>query len=101
VAAQVRIRTKQRVLGHPFYAHLYPLFLIDRPRSSLASIPSLFVCVCVPWQELRKTIVSCIMATDMSLHFDLVDETKKCVAKGDYTFTDVNDQVHEKQTWCF
>ena len=33
------------------------------------------------------------MATDMSLHFDLVDETKKCVAKGDYTFTDVNDQV--------
>ena len=44
-------------------------------------------------QELRKTIVSCIMATDMSLHFDLVDETKKCVAKGDYSFQDVNDQV--------
>ena len=29
----------------------------------------------------------------MSLHFDLVDETKKCVAKGDYSFQDVNDQV--------
>ena len=55
------------------------------------------VCVCVPWQELRKTIVSCIMATDMSLHFDLVDETKKCVAEGDYTFEDVNDQV---PVWC-
>jgi len=82
VAAQVRARTTPRVLEHPFYAHLYPLPLVARCS-----------CVFLPWQELRKTIVSCIMATDMSLHFDLVDETKKCVAKGDYTFEDVNDQV--------
>ena len=81
----------------PFLCPPWPLSLLDRPRSPWASIPSLLVCVCVPCQELRKTIVSCIMATDMSLHFDLVDETKKCVATGDYTFEDVNDQV---PVWC-
>ena len=43
--------------------------------------------------EMRKTIVTCIMSTDMSVHFQLVDETKKMVAGGDYTFTEVQDQM--------
>jgi GAF domain-containing protein len=43
--------------------------------------------------ELRKTIVSCVMATDMSVHFQLVDETKKILSGGDYNFTEVQDQM--------
>ena len=43
--------------------------------------------------ELRRTIVSCVMATDMSVHFQLVDETKKIVAGGDYSFSEVQDQL--------
>lgn len=43
--------------------------------------------------ELRKIIVSCVMATDMSVHFQLVDETKKIVSGGDYNFTEVQDQM--------
>lgn len=43
--------------------------------------------------ELRKTIVSCVMATDMSVHFQLVEETKKIVSGGDYNFTEVQDQL--------
>jgi hypothetical protein len=43
--------------------------------------------------ELRKTIVSCVMATDMSVHFQLVDETKKIVAGGDYSFTEAHDRT--------
>ena len=43
--------------------------------------------------ELRKTIVSCVMATDMSVHFQLVDETKKIVSGEDYNFTEVQDQM--------
>jgi GAF domain-containing protein len=43
--------------------------------------------------ELRKIIVSCVMATDMSVHFELVEETKKIVASGDSSFTDLQDQM--------
>ena len=43
--------------------------------------------------EMRKTIVSCVMATDMSVHFQLVEETKKVVAGGDYSFSEVQDQL--------
>lgn len=43
--------------------------------------------------ELRKIIVSCVMATDMSVHFELVEETKKIVAGGDSSFTDSQDQM--------
>ena len=43
--------------------------------------------------EMRRTIVSCVMATDMSVHFQLVDETKKIVAGGDYSFSEVQDQL--------
>ena len=43
--------------------------------------------------DLRKTIVSCVMATDMSVHFQLVDETKKIVQQGDYSFTEAQDQM--------
>lgn len=43
--------------------------------------------------EMRKIIVSCVMATDMSVHFELVEETKKIVAGGDSSFTDSQDQM--------
>ena len=43
--------------------------------------------------EMRKTIVSCVMATDMSVHFQLVDETKKIVVGGDYSFSEAQDQM--------
>ena len=43
--------------------------------------------------ELRKIIVTCVMATDMSVHFELVDETKKIVSEGDFSFTDLQDQM--------
>lgn len=43
--------------------------------------------------ELRRTIVSCVMATDMSVHFELVEETKKIFASGDLSFTDSQDQM--------
>ena len=43
--------------------------------------------------ELRRTIVSCVMATDMSVHFELVEETKKIFALGDLSFTDSQDQM--------
>lgn len=34
------------------------------------------------YNELRKTMISCIMATDMSIHFQLVDETKAKAVNG-------------------
>lgn len=43
--------------------------------------------------EMRKIIVTCVMATDMSVHFELVDETKKIVSEGDFSFTDLQDQM--------
>jgi GAF domain-containing protein len=43
--------------------------------------------------DMRKTIVSCVMATDMSVHFNLVEDTKKWAAGGDVSFTEANEQI--------
>jgi hypothetical protein len=45
-------------------------------------------------QDMRKTIVSCVMATDMSVHFTLIEETKKWAAGGpDISFSESNEQI--------
>jgi 3',5'-cyclic-nucleotide phosphodiesterase len=41
--------------------------------------------------EIRKYIISCVMATDMAVHFELIDETKKRAAEG-WNFDEVKDQ---------
>jgi len=43
--------------------------------------------------EVRKTIISCVMATDMAVHFDLIDETKKKAHEGGINFEDPKDQA--------
>lgn len=42
--------------------------------------------------EIRKTIISCVMATDMAVHFDLIDETKRKAIDG-WNFSDAKDQL--------
>jgi GAF domain-containing protein len=42
--------------------------------------------------EIRKTIISCVMATDMAVHFDLIEETKKRAAEG-WKFEEAKDQA--------
>eukprot|EP00599_Poterioochromonas_sp_BG-1_P011610 CAMPEP_0173155560 /NCGR_PEP_ID=MMETSP1105-20130129/14176_1 /TAXON_ID=2985 /ORGANISM="Ochromonas sp., Strain BG-1" /LENGTH=1172 /DNA_ID=CAMNT_0014072005 /DNA_START=603 /DNA_END=4121 /DNA_ORIENTATION=- len=41
--------------------------------------------------EIRKYVISCVMATDMAVHFELIDETKKRAADG-WNFDEVKDQ---------
>jgi len=43
--------------------------------------------------DIRKTIISCVMATDMAVHFDLIDETKKKAQDGGIDFEDPKDQA--------
>lgn len=42
--------------------------------------------------EIRKTIISCVMATDMAVHFDLIEETKKRAVEG-WKFEEAKDQA--------
>lgn len=42
--------------------------------------------------EVRKFIISCILATDMSIHFDLIEQTKKKGIDG-FNFKEQNDQI--------
>jgi len=42
--------------------------------------------------EIRKTIISCVMATDMAVHFDLIEETKKRAIEG-WKFEEQKDQA--------
>ena len=42
--------------------------------------------------EIRKTIIQCVMATDMAVHFELIDETKKRAING-WNFEEVKDQA--------
>ena len=62
--------------------------LMKRPASNVfANLDKSTSC------ELRKIIVSCVMATDMSVHFELVEETKKIFSGGDLSFSDSQDQI--------
>lgn len=42
--------------------------------------------------DIRKTIISCVMATDMAVHFDLIEETKKRAMEG-WKFEEAKDQA--------
>lgn len=42
--------------------------------------------------EIRKVIISCVMATDMAVHFELIDETKKRAQDG-WNFEEAKDQA--------
>lgn len=42
--------------------------------------------------EIRKTIIACVMATDMAVHFDLIEETKKRAHEG-WKFEEAKDQA--------
>jgi len=42
--------------------------------------------------DIRKVIISCVMATDMAVHFELIDETKKRVQDG-WNFEEAKDQA--------
>ena len=42
------------------------------------------------YKDVKKTIISCILSTDMSVHFDLIDRVKKKVAVG-WNLSDVED----------
>lgn len=41
--------------------------------------------------DIRKIIIGCVLATDMSIHFDLIEETKKRASSG-WNFNEVKDQ---------
>jgi dual 3',5'-cyclic-AMP and -GMP phosphodiesterase 11 len=43
--------------------------------------------------ELRKIILTCVLATDMTEHFGLVDKTKRIIAGGDYSFNETEDKM--------
>ena len=43
--------------------------------------------------DVRKTIISCVLATDMSVHFQLVEETKKILTTGLCAFNEVQNQL--------
>ena len=43
--------------------------------------------------DVRKTIISCVLATDMSVHFQLVEETKKILTAGVGAFNEVQNQL--------
>lgn len=42
--------------------------------------------------DIRKTVISCVMATDMAVHFELIDETKKRAREG-WNFSEAKDQA--------
>jgi PAS domain-containing protein/putative methionine-R-sulfoxide reductase with GAF domain len=42
--------------------------------------------------EIRKSVIACIMATDMAVHFELIEETKKRANNG-WNFEEVKDQA--------
>jgi GAF domain-containing protein len=41
--------------------------------------------------EVRKYVISCVMATDMAVHFELIDETKRRGVEG-WNFEEIKDQ---------
>ena len=41
--------------------------------------------------EIRKYVIACVMATDMAVHFELIDETKKRAVEG-WNFDEIKDQ---------
>jgi hypothetical protein len=41
--------------------------------------------------DIRKIVISCVMATDMAVHFELIDETKKRAMDG-WNFSEAKDQ---------
>ena len=43
--------------------------------------------------DVRKIIISCVLATDMSVHFQLVEETKKILTAGVGAFNEVQNQL--------
>lgn len=42
--------------------------------------------------DIRKTIINCVMATDMAVHFELIEETKRRAIDG-WNFAEVKDQT--------
>eukprot|EP01038_Epipyxis_sp_PR26KG_P011345 gene11345-15210_t len=42
--------------------------------------------------EIRRIIIACVMATDMAVHFELIDETKKRALNG-WNFSEAKDQA--------
>lgn len=43
--------------------------------------------------DIRKMIISCVMATDMAVHFELIDETKRKAQEGGIDFEDLKEQT--------
>jgi hypothetical protein len=43
--------------------------------------------------DIRKMIISCVMATDMAVHFELIDETKRKAGEGGINFEDPKEQT--------
>lgn len=43
--------------------------------------------------DIRKMIISCVMATDMAVHFELIDDTKRKAQEGGIDFTDLKEQT--------
>eukprot|EP00598_Pedospumella_elongata_P002990 CAMPEP_0184985152 /NCGR_PEP_ID=MMETSP1098-20130426/13956_1 /TAXON_ID=89044 /ORGANISM="Spumella elongata, Strain CCAP 955/1" /LENGTH=1248 /DNA_ID=CAMNT_0027509227 /DNA_START=172 /DNA_END=3918 /DNA_ORIENTATION=+ len=43
--------------------------------------------------DVRKMIISCVMATDMAVHFELIDETKRKALDGGIDFDDPKEQT--------
>eukprot|EP01031_Cornospumella_fuschlensis_P029258 gene29258-35317_t len=42
--------------------------------------------------DIRKTVIACVMATDMAVHFELIDETKRRAREG-WNFSEAKDQA--------
>jgi GAF domain-containing protein len=43
--------------------------------------------------DIRKMIISCVMATDMAVHFELIDETKRKALDGGINFAEAKEQT--------